>query len=265
MALRKRDIGALRRFVKPRRGARFIRVGSVGRSGLRVRFGDFGVDGGGGAALGVGVEEPALGFEFLEVVVAVREGVGGVRGVAGGRGRPLVRVAVRGGRDELDVGVSGHGALFAVGGEGLGAVGRGAFGDADDGGDEPELLVHDGAGHGGEEFGDVGVVGPLRDGAGAEDGVEVLLEAALGGRVEGEVDEGEVDAVGGCFVACEDEDEGVAQDFAVREGLRCRVGCYVCVLDHGYHEVVLIWVLVAEHGFFLLGIHFRHILSPFEE
>lgn len=39
-----------------------------------------------------------------------------------------------------------------------------------------------------------------------------MLEAALGGKVEGEEDEEEGYAVGGCFVAGEEEDECVAED-----------------------------------------------------
>lgn len=39
-----------------------------------------------------------------------------------------------------------------------------------------------------------------------------MLEAALGGEVEGEEDEKEGYAVGGGFVAGEEEDEGVAED-----------------------------------------------------
>lgn len=39
-----------------------------------------------------------------------------------------------------------------------------------------------------------------------------MLEAALGGEVEGEEDEEEGYAVGGGFVAGEEEDEGVAED-----------------------------------------------------
>ena len=71
MALGEGNIGALGRFVESRRCARFVGVSGVGRSGLWVRFGNFGVDGGSGAALGVSVKEPALWFEFFEVVVAI--------------------------------------------------------------------------------------------------------------------------------------------------------------------------------------------------
>lgn len=41
-----------------------------------------------------------------------------------------------------------------------------------------------------------------------------MLQPALSGRVEGEKDEQEGDAIGGCFVAGEEEDEGVADDVA---------------------------------------------------
>ena len=79
-------------------------------------------------------------------------------GVSGGTRGPLVRVAMGGGGDKLEICVSWYGALFAIGGEGLRAIWWSTFGDADNGGDDAELLVHDGAGHGHGEFGDVGVV-----------------------------------------------------------------------------------------------------------
>ena len=122
-----------------------------------------------------------------------------------------------GGGDEVDKHAAGDGAFLAVEHERLRLVREGGFGDVDDGRDESEFFVEDGARHAAEELGQVALVVPLGDGAAVEDGVEVGLEPALDGGVAGEVDEGEVDAVGGGFVPGEDEDEGVAEDFLLRE------------------------------------------------
>lgn len=94
-------------------------------------------------------------------------------------------------------------------------VGSSGFGDTGDGGVEAEFFAQNGSGHAGEEFGGVVFVGPFRWGAGAEDGVEVALEVALGGHVHGEEDQTEVNGVCGGFMAGEDEDEGVTEDLGV--------------------------------------------------
>ena len=153
----------------------------------------------------------------------------------------MVRVAVDGRGHELDVGVCGDDAGFARDVEWLWGVFRGAFWEADNGGDEAEFFVHDGAGHAVEEFRRVCVIVPCVWGAGAEDGVKGALEAALGGEIDGEEDEDEVDAVGGGFVAGEDEDEGVAKDFGVGEGLGGGLG-------RGFEGVFARYAGAFEHG-----------------
>lgn len=80
----------------------------------------------------------------------------------------------------------------------------GTFGDHGHGGDEAELFVDAGAEVGVSEGGEGGWVGPFLwvvllflvgggggGGGGGEDGVEVGLQAALSGEVEGEEDEEE--------------------------------------------------------------------------
>lgn len=68
-----------------------------------------------------------------------------------------------------------------------------AFGHHGHGGDEAELFVEAGAEVGVAQFVEGGRVGPMRGvgGQGSEEGVEGVLEAALGGEVEGEEDEEE--------------------------------------------------------------------------
>ena len=89
-----------------------------------------------------------------------------------------------------------------------------AFGDHSYGADQPELLIDAGAEVRIAELVEGGWVRPVRRvaGKGREEVVEGLLEAALGGEVEGEEDEEEGYAVGGCFVAGEEEDESVAEE-----------------------------------------------------
>lgn len=97
--------------------------------------------------------------------------------------RPLIWVAVGGWGDEYDVGVFRHGAFLSVYDERL----RGPFwtrlGDADYGGDEAELFVHDGTGHAAEELGDVLVVVPLTGGPVLEDSIKIGLKMALSSDV----------------------------------------------------------------------------------
>ena len=50
------------------------------------------------------------------------------------------------------------------------------------------------------------------------------MEAPLGARVHGELEQGKVECVGGGFVAGEDEDKGVAEDFVVGEELPAGLG-----------------------------------------
>ena len=148
--------------------------------------------------------------------------------------RPVLGVAVQAGGAEADEAAGGDGVVAARGGEALRDARGGGLRDADDGGQDAELLVHDGAAHAAEELGDVVVVVPFGAWAVAEDGVEVLLQAALGGRVHGEEDAGEVDCVGGGFVAGEDEDEGVAEDFVFGQDGLGRVGVAGLFLVRGW-------------------------------
>ena len=96
---------------------------------------------------------------------------------------PLVWVAVGGCCVECDESVFRHGAFLSVYDERLrGPFGSG-LGDADHGGDEAELFVHDGTGHAAEELGNVLVVVPLTGGTALEDLIKIGLKMALSSDV----------------------------------------------------------------------------------
>ena len=97
--------------------------------------------------------------------------------------RPLVWVAVGGCCVECDEGVSRHGAFLSVYDESLWGPFCSGLGDADHGGDEAELFVHDGTGHAAEELGNVLVVVPLTGGPALEDFIKIGLKMALSSDV----------------------------------------------------------------------------------
>ena len=168
------------------------------------------------------VQEPALGFEFLKVVVEVTGWVDRVRGIRGGTRGPMFWIAVHGNGEEVDVSVWWDVVRLSVDLEGLRRRGwEGAFGDGGDRRDKAEFFGKDGAGHGAEEGVEVFFIVPVGDGAGTEDLVKGELETSLGRWVESKVEAGEVDAIGRRFVASEKEDEGVSHYFGVGE---CRFG-----------------------------------------
>ena len=171
--------------------------------------------GSGGVVVGVrgdGMGEPALWFELLEVVVAARVGMDGSPCMIGLRARrPEMRIAVRGRGEDADVCVGWNRAFLAVDDKLLRFIRR-ALWDDDYWRDKAQLFAQHGASHAIEKARHVTLVVPVLDWAVLEDVVEVGLEFALDVGMEGEVDEGKVDGVGGCFVAGEDEDEGVAED-----------------------------------------------------
>ena len=61
------------------------------------------------------------------------------------------------------------------------------------------------------------MVGQFGGGSIANDLVDVYLKSSLGGEVYSKKEVAEMDAVRGCFVACEEKNEGVAYDFRFRE------------------------------------------------
>lgn len=122
---------------------------------------------------GVGAGQPAPRDEIVEV---------GLRGGAlRGAVRPVARVAVDRVGVHMDEAAVWDDDFAAVHGEGLVAgAGLDLFRDGDDGGDEAELFVDDGAEGAREEAVAVGFVGPFCHGlGGGEEGVEVGVEASL--------------------------------------------------------------------------------------
>ena len=97
--------------------------------------------------------------------------------------RPLVWVAVGGCCIECDEGVFGHSAFLSVYHERLRGFFCSGLGDADHGGNEAELFVHDGTSHAAEEFGNVLVIVPLTGGPALEDLIKVGLKMALSSDV----------------------------------------------------------------------------------
>ena len=97
--------------------------------------------------------------------------------------RPLIWVAVGGWDDEYDVGVFRHGAFLSVYDERLGGAFWTGLGNADYGGDEADLFVHDSTGHAAEEFGEVLVVVPLTGRPALEDFIKIGLKMALSSDV----------------------------------------------------------------------------------
>lgn len=186
---------------------------------------------------------------------------------------PEGRVPMDADGDEIDQRIGRDGDLFAVPkGQRLSLVlGRG-FGNADDGRNEPQLFGQDGTGHAAEEFRQVAVVVPLAGRFPGEDLVEVGLEGALGGGVEGEEEDGEMDGVGGRFMAGEDEDKGVAHDFVVGQELFGGSGAFggerfggeTGASGQSAHQVhtALAFVARGDLGLFRLE-HLVHVHSPF--